>query len=324
MIRKMPFTVLFTHFAGALLVSLAAVMTAGCNNSSQPAVSAEKKRELANVLYNQQLYSQAIDEYKDYLRQYNLDEPEQARVSYQIANIYFERLADYENALAYYLRAKHLDPQSDLQQQLSKKIVESLERLQRSTDARQVVEQTAALDESQKPQSRPGEVIARIGEWEVTTGDLAFQINQLPEYLRPRILESKENKREFLKQFIAQELLYDSAKRQGLEREKEVIEGVFQAKKSLMVQKLLEKEIEQDANLKNYTNADVELYYKANKEKYAERDEKGNIQRERAFPEVAQQVAQDFINEKRQEAYQKIIERLMKAEQVVIYEDKIH
>lgn len=321
MICRMPLTDVLILLGGILF---AAAITAGCNKSSPPGMPAEKKRELANVLYNQQLYSQAIDEYKDYLQSYDLNESERARISYQIANIYFERLGDYENALAFFLRAKHLDPQSNLQQQLSKKIVECLERLQRSSDARQVVEQTAALDDSQKPQSRPGEVIARIGEREITSGDLAFQINKLPEYLRPQIVESKESKQEFLKQYIAQELLYDSAKRRGLERDKEVIEGTFQAQKALMVEKLLQEEIEQKAGLENYTNADVELYYKANKEKYAQRDEKGNIQRERPFPEVAQQVAQDFINEKRQAAYQKIIDRLMKAEQVDIYEAKIH
>ena len=53
------------------------------------------------------------------------------------------------------------------------------------------------------------------------------------------------------------------------------------------------------------------------------KDEDGKIKRVKPFSEVAQQAAQDFMQEKKQEAYRRIIERLMKAEQVVIYEDKI-
>lgn len=305
-----------------ILLLLIALLLAGCQGASKPSLSAEKKRELANALYTQELYSQAIGEYQDYLRSYPLDEKEQANISYQVANIYFERLKDYENALAYFIRAKTLDPESNIQSQVSKKIVECLERMHRSTDARQVVAQASALDESQKPQPRPGEVLARIGEREITSGDLAYQIKQLPEYLQGQF-QSPEAQKEFLRQYIAQELLYDSAKRKGLDQDKEVIEGVFQAQKALMSQKLLEEEIEAEAGLGNYNNSDVETYYKANRERYAEKDDKGNVKRIKPFPEVAQQAARDFMQEKRQQAYQRIIERLMKAEQVIVYEDKI-
>ncbi len=119
-----------------------------------------------------------------------------------------------------------------------------------------------------------------------------------------------------------QELLYQSAKRKGLDKDKDVREGVFRAEKALMTQKLLEQEIEKEVNLNKYSEADIELYYKANKEKYAEKDKNGNIKRIPPFSEVKERVAQDFIQEKQQEAYQRLMERLMKAEQVVIYEEK--
>ncbi len=305
-----------------VLLVLILVLT-GCQNSSQPSISAEKKRELANALYNQQLFEQAISEYEDYIKFYPLKEKEQANIAYQIANIYFEKVRDYENALAYYTRAKHLNPNANFQTQLGKRVVECLERLQRSTDARQVIAQKSALDDSQKPKSRPGEILAKIGEREITSGDLTFQINQLPEYLRGQVTQSSESKKEFFKQYIAQELLYDSAKRMGLDNDKEVIEGIHQAKKALMSEKLLRDQIEKETSIDKYENSDVETYYQANKERYAEKDEKGDVKRIKPFSEAAQQVAQDFISEKKQQAYQRIIERLMKAEQVVVYEDKI-
>ena len=304
-----------------LILGILAISFAGCQSGSKPNLTAEQKRQLANVLYNQQLYEQAVNEYVDYLQNYPLDVKEQASISYMIANIYFERLQDYENALAYYLRIKQLYPESSIQSEATKKMVECLERLRRSTDAQQMVEQTAALDESQKPSTRPGEVIARIGSREVTTGDLQLEINRLPVYIQEQI-KSREQKIEFLKNFIAQELLYDSAKRKGLEKDKEVREGLILAEKSLMTQKLLQEEIERSVSPETYTNADVELFYKANSERYAEKDEQGKVKRIPSFGEIKEQVAQDFIKEKQQQAYQQLIERLMKAEQVQIYEQK--
>lgn len=302
------------------LFLLGAVLT-GCQKSQKPLLSKEQKRELANVFYNQQLYPQAIHEYEDYLQNYQLDGNESANISYMIANIYFDRLHDYENALAYYLKIKYLYPESNLQTEVGKKIVACLERMKRSTDAQQVIEQTAALDESQKKESKPGEVIAEIGERKITTGDLQYEINQLPVYVRDQI-KTPQQRLEFLKNYIAQELLYDSAKRKGLDKDKEVRAGVAQAERSLMAQKLLQEEIEKEANLQNYTNADVELYFKANKEKYAEKDKNGKIKKAPSFEEVKDRVAKDFIQEKQQAAYQALVERLMKAEQVRIYENK--
>ncbi len=307
---------------GILLLGLL-LIGMGCQRSATPNISAEKQRELANVLYNQQLYQQAIQVYKDYLQNYPLSEKEQANISYMIANIYFERLHDYENALAYYLRIQYLYPESHLQKEVSRRIVECLERLKRSTDAQQVMEETAALDESQKPKTRPGEVIARIGKREITTGDLEYELNQLPDYVRQQI-RTPQQKLEFLKNYIVQELLYQSAKRKGLDRDKDVREGVLRAEKALMTQKLLEQEIQKEVNLNKYSEADIELYYKANKEKYAEKDKNGNIKRIPPFSEIKERVAKDFLQEKQQEAYQRLMERLMKAEQVVIYEEKFH
>jgi tetratricopeptide (TPR) repeat protein len=317
------FNMIFFQRIGILIISflIFIILWSVCSTNKEPQISADKKREIANVLYNQQLYQQAISEYQDYLENYQLDASEQANISYMVANIYYDRLHDYENALAYYLRIKHLFPESNLQNEINKKIVECLERLKRSTDAQQVIEQSAALDERQKPKSQPGEVVARIGTREITSGDLQYELNRLPVYVREQI-QSNKQKIEFLKSFIVQELLYDSAKRMGLDKDKEVREGVLMAEKSLMSQKLLQQEIEKETGIDKYTNADVELYYRANKEKYAEKDEDGKIKSIPSFGEVQEKVAQDFIQEKQQEAYQRLIERLMKSENVQIYEKK--
>ncbi len=291
----------------------------GCNNDTRqkPSLSKEQARNYANELYNRQLFKQSAQEYDWYLRNYNLDENEQANISYTIGDIYFERLNDYENALAYYIRVKYLHPKEDLKRSVDKKIVACLERLERPEDAQQTLQESTTLEPEKVQIKRPGAVVAVIGNREITQGDIDFELSQLPPSIRSQY-QPKDKKVEFLKQYILTELLYDSAKRRGLDKNKEVIEAAFQAKKNIMVQNYLNQEISEKVNI---TPEDVELYYKANKDRYVERDEEGNIKREKTFSEVRQQVGQDLAMERQQQVYEQLVQKLMRAEGVKIYDD---
>jgi len=228
-------------------------------------------------------------------------------------------LFDYNKALEYYIRVKYLYPESTLNSEVGKRIVNCLERLQRSQDAQRVLEKESALKPDEVETHHPGQVLAKIGDKEISQGDLDFELSQMPPYVREQ-LSSRAKKLEFLRQYIVEELLYDSAKRQGLDEDKEIIEGTFRAKKRLMAQRILSEEIKEKINI---SQADVELYYKANKEKYVEKDKNGKIVRQKQFIECAQQVAQDLLLERQQKIYDQIIERLTKAENVTIYENRI-
>jgi len=285
---------------------------------NEPTIPREKARELANVFYNRDLYKQAVAEYERYLYNYDLDEREQANITNVIAGIYFERLRDYENALAYYLRLRELYPKSELVADADKRVVECLERLQRSADAQQALAESAFLDTAQVAKSRPGEVIAKIGNREITQGDLDFELKQLPPYMQSQVGD-RAKRLEFLRQYVATELMFDTAKRKGLDQDKEVVEAAFQAKKNYMVQKLVQEEIM--LNLK-VEPQDVELYYKAHLDKYAEKDKDGKS-KQRSFEEVKEQVAQDFVREKQQQKYNELVDRMMRAEKVEIFSDKV-
>jgi hypothetical protein len=167
-------------------------------------------------------------------------------------------------------------------------VVECLERLQRSADAQQALEESTFLDTSDVAKKRPGAVIAKIGSREITTGDLDYEMKRLSPYVQAQI-KDKSKRIEFLRQYVATELLYDTAKRKGLEKNAEVIEAAFQAKKSLMVQKLLEEEI---AGKMDVNDSDLDLYYRANQSRYAKTDSSGKSQPPPAFAEVKAQVTQ--------------------------------
>jgi len=295
------------------------MLLAGCSKKSGPVVAEDKKVALANTYYNTELYEAAVNEYLDYVNTYPLDQSRQANIYYIIANIYFERVKDYSKALEYFYRVKYLYPESNLQGEVGKRIVNCLERLQRSQDAQRTLEKEAALEPEKVEEHRPGEIVAAIGSKNITAGDLEFEIGQLPPYLQSQF-NTRDKKLEFLQQYIVGELLYDSARRKGLEKDKDIIEGTFQAQKRLMAQKILNEEIQSKINI---SQADVELYYKANKENYAEKDDKGQVVKQKSFQEAAQQVAQDLLLEKQQEAYRQLVARLMQSENVNIFEKRI-
>jgi len=306
--------------AGLLfVVTLIAAMTTNCQNNAKPAVDGDKLREYAGDLVNRSLYKQAIEVYTDYLAKYQIDDEERANVNYIIANTYFERVHDYESALAFYLKIKHLYPESSLINETNKKIVACLERLERSEDAQQALDEAVLLNSESKPKKRPGAVIARIGKREITQGDLDFEISQLPQSVREQ-LRTKEQKINFLREYVATELLYDTAKRAGLDKDPEVIEAAFQAKKGYMVQKLLRERIAAKAQVEP---DDLQLYWEAHKEDYAEKDQDGNIIQEKTLDQVRDQVVRDLSRMKQQNAYQGLIEKMILAEDVKFYENRL-
>lgn len=292
-------------------------ITLGCSRKSSQA-EGERIREYANALYNRGLYAQAVEEYKRYLDFYPTNFSQKANITFTMANIYFERIHDYESALALYLKVKHVYPEKALLPQVDQQIVACLERLGRSHEAQQALEEAVAL-EPKKSESHPGKVIARIGDRPISHADLDYHIRQLPQYLQEQFRD-KKGKLEFLRQYIATELFYDAAKRKGLEKDKEVVEGTFQAKKNLMVQKYLQEEI---ADQIKVSTGDLQLYYKAHLDKYTEKDVKGKLIRQKPFEEVQKEVEADYVREKQQEAIQALLTRMMHAEKVEIYEDLV-
>lgn len=289
-----------------------------CSKESQPTIPGEKIREFANELYGRYLFEQAIEQYQYYLEHYSVPTTEQANITYRIANIYFERLHDYQNALTAFLKIKTLYPESEIVGESNKKIIACLERLQRPEDAQQALSESVDL-EPQVRENRPGAVLAVFGDRKITQGDLDFEISQLAPEARVQFQERKK-KLEFLRRYVATELMYDSAKRAGLDKDKDVLESAFQAKKTFMVRKLFLERIKDKIKIET---EDIELFYKANMDRYADKDKDGKIMRYRALVEIQQQVTQDLFRERQQKAYEKLMASLLLAEDVKIYDDLV-
>ena len=60
----------------------------------------ESHLDKGDEFYKRNQIDQAIEEYKRYLDFYSMDETRRANINFIIGNVYFERLHDYENAMA--------------------------------------------------------------------------------------------------------------------------------------------------------------------------------------------------------------------------------
>ena len=252
---------LITIFA---LVVISIVLISTLSKTDYERKLIDEKKNLAVMLFKNKLYEPAIEELKAILDNPYLQKQDKANVSYTIASAYFENLNDYPNALSYYQRVEYYDPLSKLLKQTKSKIVECLERMNRSLDAQSALE--SATDLRGEKKDFTGEVVAKIGDREIKMSEIDDQIEKLPPYIQQQF-KGHKSKLDFLRTYISRDLLYNAAKRKGLDNDKDVIEKAFQAKKDIMVQKYYQDEVEDKVQV---NDSDLELYYKANQDKYKE------------------------------------------------------
>lgn len=303
-----------------LLILFATFIQFGCTagDQSKSAVDPDKQKAYANELLNKQLYQQAIAAFEVYLQAPDLDDKIRANINYIIATTYLERLNDYENAMAYFLKIKNFYPESELEKQVNKGIVTCLERLERSADAQQALSEVTTLNPDEARKSLPGQVVAEIGDRQITQGDLDAEINNLPPPMRQEY-QAADKKVQFLQQMLATDLMYEKAKRAGYENNPDIVNQIFEARKSILVQNLIEDEIRDQIKV---TDFDVKLYYDANAERYITTDEDGN-ERQLELTEIKERVRADLKREREQQAYQELVQRLLTANDVKLYSDLV-
>jgi tetratricopeptide (TPR) repeat protein len=274
---------------------------------SEAKLDVSQQQDFASELVDNKLYSQAIAEYDKLLDLGKLDKKKQANINYIAGNIYLNYLSDYENAAARFVKARFLNPDSELKDKINKNLVICFERMGRSLEAQKQLERSTGLGQT-KTKKEGGVVVARIGEKEITMTDLENQIEKLPPSVQTQF-KDRQGKLTFLQQYVGTELLYDTALRRGFDKDKDVIEGAFQMKKQMMINKLLTEEIPQNIEI---SEGEIKLYYDAHKEDFKDRE----------LNEVKSQIESELKRGKQQEAYNKLVQKMMEAEKVKIYDDQ--
>lgn len=301
-----PILMITMVLVGLLLV-ISVLMYLQLQGMTQSGVDSGQQQDLAAELEESRLYAQAVAEYERLLDMGGLSRKKQANVNYIIGNIYLTDLSDYENAAARFIRAKVLDPESELKDRINKNLVICFERMGRSLEAQKQLERSTDLD-MVKAEKMGGVVVAKIRDREITMTELEDEIEKLPPSVQSQF-KDREGKLKFLQSYVGSELLYHAAIRKGLDKDKDVSEGVFRFRKQMMINRLLAEEIPQEIEI---TESEIKLYYDAHQEEF--KDEK--------LSEVRSQIESELKRMKQEEAYNKLVSRMLEAEQVKIFDDR--
>jgi len=301
------FIITLTLVGALLVVSLLIYLRV--QELSESKLDFSQQQELAGKLLDNKLYLQAVAAYQRLLDLGDLPRRRKANINYIVGNIYMSYLNDYENAAARFIQAQLLDPEGELKDKISKNLVICFERMGRSLEAQKQLEKSTRLDQAEK-KGEGGVVVARIGDREITLNELENEIEKLPPSVQQQF-KQKKKKLDFLKQYVGSELLYHTALRQGLDRDKEVREEVAQFKKQMMINKLLSLEIPQDFEI---SPDEIKLYYDAHKGEFEGKK----------LSELKPQIESELKKMKQKEAYDRLIRRMMQAEKVKIFDDRFN
>ena len=279
------------------------VSCGGASNSADIVI----RKNLAGELRDNKLYSAAIEEFLKVLDMDNIQTTERANINYLIARIYFEDLQNYEQAAAYYIRAKTLNPDASFEAEASRNLITSMERMGRMNDAKRQLDQMTGVDNA--PPTKGDVPIARVGGVPIWLSEVEKQIQSLP----PEVQKQFQNvtaKREFARQYVGTELLYHAAVRENMANDPDVKSREKMILKSMLVEKYLLEKVIPEIKI---DSLDVKNYFKANHPRYGDRP----------YDSVKAQVILDYQNEKTQLAFSDYISKLAAIEKVEFLDHNI-
>jgi asparagine synthetase B (glutamine-hydrolysing) len=181
-------------------------------------------------------------------------------------------------------------------------------------------------------------IVAEIGPEKITEADLDAQIensidNQLlalSQFMSPEQLNEQKKKaleqyksppqrQQFLRTWLAQEVLYRQAIEQGLSEKPQTKRLLDDLTQQVLSQQMMDSQL---ASKIHITDTDLKTYYEVNKDKFVEdvNDPNGSAtKRQKSFDEVRQQVAMSLMGEKRRDVQQQYIGEMMDKYNVIIH-----
>ena len=294
-----PFFSSILHFAFcALTFALATFGLTACD-SGGAAFTREQYRAAATALFERQLYREAIDTYQEYLRSPAVTEADVPNVLYQMGVIYQENLMDPKGALAKFAVIKALYPDKTFENQLGKRMVACLESMGRSVDATQARSRLTDLNPDTAETAGGGTVVAELDGRKITLGEIAAMVGKLP--------EAPLEVNQLVREYVAQILIADAARRKGIADRPEVKQRIGQAENQILTQAGLMEEIK----IAPPSGNDLKYYFEANKARYLQ-----GADSNAGFEKLAPRVQADWAREKQGAEYQKYVERLLQTAKV--------
>ena len=258
-------------------------LSGGVSGGALPAP--ERQKALAAKLENMNLTEQAADAWETYLAMVDPEPFEAGNIRFRIGKLR-QASEEYGAAIAQYYLAEELlhGSSDDLSHEIDLRVTECLRRLGQYADlAREVAARASETDGQAVLEGQ--QVVAEIGEEKVTLVDfdrlltneielaVKSRLGLTPEEedaLRKRAHEQfgdPQMRAQQLHQIIASRVLADEARKQGLHESKEFRDRLVAVADGILASTLLFEEVNKRATV---TDADVERFYAANADTYAE------------------------------------------------------
>ncbi|MFH1189462.1 MAG: peptidyl-prolyl cis-trans isomerase [Candidatus Omnitrophota bacterium] len=112
-----------------------------------------------------------------------------------------------------------------------------------------------------KEPSPDDKVLVKVSNGSITLGDFKASIAKLPSYYQDMV---KKNEKRYLEEMIAEKLFYEEALRRGLNNDREVAEVINDAKKKIVIAKLIKNDVEDKVKV---SEEEIAAFYDQNKDK---------------------------------------------------------
>jgi hypothetical protein len=311
-------------------------ITQNRNNPTQntASLSPEQVKQLATQLASRSLYTRAAELWQDYLSGVTLPDTERAKMLFQIGTLH-EKAGAYAKAIEYFYRSEMTAKIAELESEINNHIKNCFEKLGMFSALRYEMIDRTSLKSAEKA---GGKIVAEIGPEKITEANLDAHIEEtIDNQLAPmatfmtaeqrneqkkKMLEQYKTpsaKTQFLQSWLAQEVLYRDALEKGLMEQPEVKKVLEEVTRGVLSQQLMNKEL---ADKINVTETDLQTYYQANKDKYAEptnKEDPNSVERQKSYNEVREQVMNELMSKKSQDVQNNLIEQMMNKYNVIIH-----
>ena len=291
-----------------IVISAALLLLASCGGVADNSVAIERHKKLAGELRDSKLYDAAIEEYEKLLAYPDVDLKTRGNVNYLIGKVYFENLADYDQAAAYYIRARAIDPEGSYINEASRNLVASLEKMGQLLDAKRQL--NAATDLTAAPKQEGDIAVARVGGVPIWLSQIEEELQSLPVEVQKQFT-NQQAKIEYVHQYVAVELLYRAALREAYDDDPEIKSQQRLLLRRLLVDKYVLDKVMPQVSID--TN-DVRNFYLANKDE---------TYHQAPYDSVKAQVFLDYQTQKANAAFSDYIAKLSRVEKVEFYDQNV-
>lgn len=116
---------------------------------------------------------------------------------------------------------------------------------------------------------KSGPVIAEVNGTAITAGELTREMKNLPPQIQP-MAETDEGKKELVDTMVIREIILQQAKKDGLDKSREVAERMEDLKNKVIVDTYLKKKLEEQAKV---SDEELKKFYEQYKEKFKTGDQ---------------------------------------------------